>query len=42
MEHQITEWLQGWRNGDQSALEKLTPLVYQELHRLAKVYMRKE
>ena len=42
MEHQITEWLQGWRNGDQSALEKLTPLVYQELHRLARVYMRKE
>jgi len=42
MEHQITQWLQGWRNGDQSALEKLTPLVYQELHRLAKAYMRKE
>jgi len=42
MDHQITQWLQGWRNGDQSALEKLTPLVYQELHRLARAYMRNE
>ena len=42
MEHEITQWLMGWRNGDQAALEKLTPLVYQELHRLAKAYMRGE
>src|SRR5215471_11360116 len=27
---------------DQLALEKLTPLVYRELHRLAQVYMRGE
>jgi RNA polymerase sigma factor (TIGR02999 family) len=40
--HQITEWLASWSNGDQLALEKLTPLVYRELHRLAQVYMRGE
>ncbi len=40
--HQITEWLASWSNGDQLALEKLTPLVYRELHRLAQAYMRGE
>lgn len=40
--HEITEWLTDWSNGDRSALEKLTPLVYRELHRLAQAYMRRE
>jgi RNA polymerase sigma factor (TIGR02999 family) len=40
--HEITEWLASWSNGDQVALEKLTPLVYRELHRLAQIYMRGE
>jgi len=40
--HEITQWLAGWSNGDRSALEKLTPLVYRELHRLAQAYMRGE
>src|SRR5262252_4903859 len=40
--HQITAWLTNWSNGDRSALEKLTPLVYRELHRLAQAYMRGE
>ncbi|HYR91900.1 MAG TPA: sigma-70 family RNA polymerase sigma factor [Terriglobia bacterium] len=40
--HEITEWLTSWSNGDQLALEKLTPLVYRELHRLAQVYMHGE
>ena len=31
----VTELLQAWSRGEPSALEKLTPLVYQELHRLA-------
>jgi RNA polymerase sigma-70 factor (ECF subfamily) len=31
-----------WGNGDESALEKLTPLVYGELHRLARRYMGRE
>jgi RNA polymerase sigma factor (TIGR02999 family) len=34
--------LRAWSGGDQSALEKLTPLVYDELHRLAHAYMRRE
>jgi len=40
--HEITQWLTDWSNGDGSALEKLTPLVYRELHRLAQAYMRGE
>src|SRR5215475_10672574 len=40
--HEITEWLTDWSKGDRSALEKLTPLVYRELHRLAQAYMRGE
>jgi RNA polymerase sigma-70 factor, ECF subfamily len=35
----ITQLLLAWGGGDQAALEKLTPLVYAELHRLAKGYM---
>jgi RNA polymerase sigma factor (TIGR02999 family) len=40
--HEITELLQAWRRGDESALEKLTPQVYRELHRAAKGCMRVE
>ena len=38
----ITGWLARWQDGDETALEKLVPLVYQELHRLASSYMRSE
>ena len=38
----VTELLRLWRNGDEQALEKLTPLVYDELHRLAHGYIRRE
>jgi ECF sigma factor len=31
-----------WGSGDEVALEKLTPLVYDELHRLARRYMSRE
>lgn len=41
-QHRITQLLLAWSDGDQAALEKLTPLVYAELHRLAKGYMVKE
>ena len=37
--HEITKLLLDWSNGDQSALERLTPLVYEELRRLARRYM---
>jgi RNA polymerase sigma factor (TIGR02999 family) len=39
---QITELLQGWRDGDQKALDALLPLVYNELRRLANFHLRKE
>ncbi|MGA3328005.1 MAG: sigma-70 family RNA polymerase sigma factor [Terriglobia bacterium] len=38
----VTQWLQAWSEGDQRALEQLTPLVYKELHRLAHRYMARE
>jgi RNA polymerase sigma factor (TIGR02999 family) len=38
----ITALLVDWSNGDQTALEKLLPLVEKELHRLAHSYMRRE
>ena len=41
-DHDITEFLHSWGEGDEAALEKLTPLVYRELHRLAAHYMRRE
>jgi RNA polymerase sigma factor (TIGR02999 family) len=39
---EITGLLVDWSNGDQAALDKLLPLVEQELHRLAHSYMRRE
>ena len=39
---EITQLLVAWNKGDQSALERLTPLVHGELHRLAKRYMAGE
>lgn len=38
----ITELLIEWRDGDETALDKLMPLVYEELRRLARYYMRRE
>lgn len=38
----ITELLAQWSKGDESALEKLTPVVYDELRRLAAHYLRHE
>lgn len=38
----VSTLLQEWSNGDQFALEKLTPIVYNELHRLARHYLRGE
>jgi RNA polymerase sigma-70 factor (ECF subfamily) len=40
--HEVTGLLQAWSAGDAGALEKLTPLVYQELHRAARRYMAGE
>jgi RNA polymerase sigma factor (TIGR02999 family) len=40
--HEVTQLLRAWRDGDPTALEQLMPLVYDELHRLAKRYMHRE
>ena len=37
--HRVTQLLQQWSHGDGSALAELTPLVYEELRRLAHHYM---
>jgi RNA polymerase sigma-70 factor (ECF subfamily) len=40
--HDMTLLLARWADGDQQALEDLTPLVYKELRRLAASYLRRE
>jgi RNA polymerase sigma factor (TIGR02999 family) len=42
MPNEVSQLLVRWRDGDKSALDKLTPLVYEELRRLARHYMRGE
>ena len=39
---EITGLLKAWAGGDAAALDQLTPLVYEELRRLARRYMRNE
>ncbi|HXA65491.1 MAG TPA: sigma-70 family RNA polymerase sigma factor [Bryobacteraceae bacterium] len=38
----ISTLLRAWSEGDRRALERLTPIVYGELHRLARRYMKRE
>ena len=38
----ITQLLGRWSEGDEKALDQLMPLVYDELHRLAGAYLRRE
>jgi RNA polymerase sigma-70 factor (ECF subfamily) len=40
--HEVTLLLAEWANGNQQALDELTPLVYRELRQLAASYLRKE
>jgi len=40
--HEVTQLLKAWSGGDHSALDRLIPLVFDELHRLAHSYMRRE
>ena len=40
--HEITQLLAEWSDGNQSALDELYPLVYDELHKLARRYMSRE
>src|SRR5258708_29919299 len=41
-QHEITQLLEEWSSGNQTALDRLYPLVYDELRRLARQYMRRE
>lgn len=40
--HEVTQILRDWSGGDASAAERLMPLVYDELRRLARSYLRRE
>src|SRR5215469_3718555 len=40
--HEINQLLESWSNGDQVAIDKLIPLVYEDLRRLAHRYMADE
>jgi RNA polymerase sigma-70 factor, ECF subfamily len=37
--HEVTQLLKAWTTGDERALEKLTPLVYKQLRRVAQHHM---
>src|SRR5450756_2925402 len=39
---EVSMLLRAWSDGEQSALERLTPIVYEELRRLAGRYMKGE
>lgn len=39
---EVTALLAAWRGGDGNALDKLIPIVYEDLHRVAGIYMRSE
>jgi RNA polymerase sigma factor (TIGR02999 family) len=39
---EITQLLRDWSDGDEEALHELTPLLYEELRRMAHRYMRRE
>jgi RNA polymerase sigma factor (TIGR02999 family) len=41
-QHDVTQLLNAWREGNQTAREELMTVVYNELHRLAHHYMKKE
>ncbi len=41
-EGEVTRLLERWREGDPEVLENLIPLVYEQLHRIARGYMRRE
>lgn len=41
-QQRITRLLKAWAGGEQDALGRLAPMIYEELHRIAQRYMRKE
>jgi RNA polymerase sigma-70 factor, ECF subfamily len=41
-QNEVTELLHKWSTGDRAALEELTPIIYNELHKIARRYMNRE
>lgn len=41
-EHNVTQLLHDWSNGEQQAFDELLPIIYNELHRLAHNYLNRE
>ncbi|HET7286363.1 MAG TPA: sigma-70 family RNA polymerase sigma factor [Pyrinomonadaceae bacterium] len=42
MSSEVTQLLHEWRNGNPAAIDQLAPLVYDDLRRLARQYLRRE
>lgn len=42
MAQEITKFLQEWSKGDESAADELFPLIYDELHKQARIFLIKE
>lgn len=42
LQHEVTQILHDWSGGDRAAPERLMPLVYDELRRLARVFLARE
>jgi RNA polymerase sigma factor (TIGR02999 family) len=40
--HEVSQLLREWSSGDEAALQRLIPLVYEELHRIARRHMGRE
>ena len=39
---QVTVLLRAWKSGDAAALDRLTPLIYNEMRRIARIHLRRE
>jgi RNA polymerase sigma-70 factor, ECF subfamily len=39
---EVSQLLRAWTEGDRQALDRLTPVVYDELRRLARAYLKRE
>ena len=42
LQHEVTQILQDWKKGDREAPDRLLPLVYDEMRRLARIHLAKE
>lgn len=42
LQHEVTQILHDWRDGDREAPERLMPLIYDEMRRLARIHLARE